>query len=136
MLLVALITVEAGKLDDFRKYEHAAAQIMARYNGVIERAIGLPGVVDLPKVSVNKPKRGGILGVIEEVGSEIDKAADELLHATKGPGYRELHILRFPDEAAYDAYRVDADLVALAPERAKCVSAIEVWRAEEGPHYR
>jgi hypothetical protein len=135
VLLVALITIAPGKLDEFRKYEHAAANIMARYNGVIERAIGLPGVVELPRAHVPKPKRGGIMGVLEEVGSEIDKAADELLHSTKGPGYRELHILRFPDEAAYDAYRVDAELVALSPQRAACVAAAEIWRAEEGPRY-
>lgn len=131
-----MITVVPGKLDEFRKYEHAAAAIMARYNAVIERAIGLPGVIDLPKATVPKPKRGGIIGVIEEVGSEIDGAVEELLHSTKGPGYRELHILRFPDEAAYDAYRVDPELVALATQRAQCIAATEIWRAEEGPRYQ
>ena len=73
--------------------------------------------------------------MIEEVGSEIDRGVEELLHAS-GPGYRELHIVRFPDEAAYDAYRADPELVALASERAKCISATDIWRAEEGPYYR
>ncbi|MGE0396082.1 MAG: hypothetical protein AB7T06_05075 [Kofleriaceae bacterium] len=134
MLLVALISVEAGKLDEFHKYEHAAAQIMARYNGVIERAIALPGVVTLPKATAPAPKRGGIMGAIEGVASEIDRSVEKLLHPDE-QGYRELHILRFPDEAAYDAYRADPEIIALAPERAKCVSKTELWRAAEGPRY-
>lgn len=135
MLLVALITVEPGKLEEFRKYEHAAAQIMARYNGVIERAIALPGAVTLPKASVPKPKRGGIMGALEDVAGEIDRGVEKLLHPSDKPGYRELHILRFPDEAAFDAYRADSELVALASERAKFIVATEIWRAEEGPRY-
>ncbi len=134
MLLVAVITVEAGKLDEFRKYEHAVAQIMARYNGVIERAIGLPGAVTLPKASTPKQKRGGIMGAIEDVASEIDRGIEKVL-SKDGPGYRELHILRFPDEAAYDAYSADTELAALATERAKVITSTEIWRAEEGPRY-
>lgn len=135
MLLVAVITIEPGKLEEFRKYEQAAATIMARYNGVIERAIGLPGPVTLPKASTPAPKRGGIMGAIDEVATQIDRGIEKVLHPNDNPGYRELHILRFPDEAAFDAYSADTELVALASERAKYVVSTEIWRAEEGPRY-
>lgn len=127
-----MITVAPGKLDEFRRYEHAAAQIMARYNGVIERAIGLPAPVAEPKPAP-PVKRGGIMGAIEEVASELESGVEKLFHTE--PGYRELHILRFPDEAAYDAYRADPEITALASERAKCVQGTQIWRAEEGPRY-
>lgn len=39
MLLVAILTVARAQLDAFRAYEHAAAKIMARHGGAIERAL-------------------------------------------------------------------------------------------------
>ena len=39
MILVAVFTVRRELLADFRAYEHAAAAIMVRYGGVIERTI-------------------------------------------------------------------------------------------------
>lgn len=39
MLLVAILTVPRAQLDAFRAYEHAAAKIMARHHGAIERAL-------------------------------------------------------------------------------------------------
>ena len=44
MLLVAILTVRRARLDDFRRFETAAAQIMARHGGRIERAV----VLDAP----------------------------------------------------------------------------------------
>ncbi|MDX2088536.1 MAG: hypothetical protein SFX73_11840 [Kofleriaceae bacterium] len=41
MLLVAIMTVPRAQLDAFRAYEHAAAKIMARHRGAIERALVL-----------------------------------------------------------------------------------------------
>jgi uncharacterized protein (DUF1330 family) len=41
VLLVAVLTVRRARLDDFRRYEHAAAAIMARHGGAIERALVL-----------------------------------------------------------------------------------------------
>jgi uncharacterized protein (DUF1330 family) len=39
--LVALLTIRS--LDEFRRFEHAAAAIMARHGGAIERALVLEG---------------------------------------------------------------------------------------------
>jgi len=40
-LFVAILTVPRAELAAFRAYEHAAAQIMARHHGAIERALVL-----------------------------------------------------------------------------------------------
>ncbi len=96
MLVVAVLTVRDAEREAFRRYEHAAARIMARHGGAIERALVLAG----------------------EPGT-----------------FRELHVVRFPDAAAFEAYRADAELLALASERARCVVATEVWPADDGPAY-
>jgi hypothetical protein len=94
--LVALLTIERNLLDDFRAYEHRAAQIMRAHGGRLERALVL------------------------------DDGAATL---------RELHIVRFPSAAAFDAYRADPALVALRPDRERCVVSTEIWPASDGPAY-
>jgi len=42
MTLVAILTVRAAKLEDFRTYEYGAAKIMADYGGVIQRTVITP----------------------------------------------------------------------------------------------
>jgi len=101
VLLVAILTVRRARLDDFRRFETAAAQIMARHGGRIERAV----VLDAP------PTPG-----------EPD-------------ALRELHLVRFPDDAALAAYRSDPDLAALAALREAAVISTEIWPATDGPTY-
>jgi hypothetical protein len=48
---------------------------------------------------------------------------------------RELHVLRFPDEPAFAAYRDDPALAALDPPRASVVLATEIAVGEDGPSY-
>lgn len=141
MLLVAVLTVEHAKLDEYRQYERAAAQIMARYGGQIERVLVMSGVEGAPTAAAPPPppkeKRGGIMGALEKVASEIDRGVEKVLHPSDPPPgtFRELHILSFPDEATYDAYRFDGELAQLAGTRARCVMKTEIWRAEDGPRY-
>jgi uncharacterized protein (DUF1330 family) len=52
-----------------------------------------------------------------------------------GAAFREIHLLEFPDRAAFDAYRGDPALVALAPLRARAVVATELVLGEPGPAY-
>ena len=141
MLLVAILTIDAAKLDHYRAYERRAAQIMARYGGRIERVLVMTG----PEGAVARaipppsppPKRGGILGAIEEVAHEIDREVENVLHPNDPPagGLRELHVVSFPDDAAYEAYRFDSELAQLATERERYVRKTEIWRADEGPTY-
>jgi hypothetical protein len=45
------------------------------------------------------------------------------------------HVVTFPDEAAYHAYRADARLAALAHLRTASVVHTEVLAGEDGPRY-
>ena len=49
--------------------------------------------------------------------------------------FRELHLVRFPDEAALRAYRTDPELTALAALRESAISATEIWTGIDGPTY-
>ena len=100
MLIVAVLTVRRARADEFRRFEDAAARIMARHGGAIERAI----VLD------------------PRTGDDPD-------------AFRELHIVRFPDEAAFAAYRREPDLAALQPLRAAAVISTELWTGSDGPSY-
>lgn len=48
------------------------------------------------------------------------------------PLVRELHVVRFPDRPAFDAYRTDAELRSLGAlrERAIASTAIKIWPGE------
>lgn len=48
---------------------------------------------------------------------------------------RELHVVRFPDDAAFDAYRADRELADHAADRARAVFSTEIWPATELPPY-
>jgi uncharacterized protein (DUF1330 family) len=48
-----------------------------------------------------------------------------------GAPERELHVLRFPDAAAFAAYRADPELAALASLRAQAISATEIAIGED-----
>ncbi|MCB9564073.1 MAG: DUF1330 domain-containing protein [Kofleriaceae bacterium] len=51
--------------------------------------------------------------------------------------FREVHVVTFPDAAAFAAYRADPDpaLAALAPRRAAAVIATELLVGADGPDY-
>ena len=49
--------------------------------------------------------------------------------------HRELHVLRFPDAAAFAAFRADPALAARQADRAAAVIATEVWTGVDGPAY-
>ena len=48
-----------------------------------------------------------------------------------GEPLRELHVVRFPDEAAFHAYAADPELVAMRPLRDQAIAATELWPARE-----
>ena len=52
-----------------------------------------------------------------------------------GDTLREVHVVDFPSAAAWDAYRADPALAALAADRAAAVVATEVLFGEPGPDY-
>jgi uncharacterized protein (DUF1330 family) len=96
VLLIVLITIRRDELAIFRNYEHAAAGVMARHGGRIERAY-----------------------VLEDDGAYV----------------RELHVVRFPDDTAFEAYRRDPALTARSADRTRAVISTEIWPAQDGPRY-
>lgn len=100
MLVVAILTVRRDRADELLRFETAAAKIMARHGGAIERAVVLDA-------------------------TPADDAGT----------FRELHLVRFRDEAALRAYRADPELAALAPLRDAAIAATQLWTGVDGPRY-
>ena len=48
---------------------------------------------------------------------------------------REVHLIRFPDRNAFDRYRADPDLAALAAMRLASIAHTELLFGREGPDY-
>ena len=69
--------------------------------------------------------------IMATYGGAIERA----LVLDDGDPVRELHIVRFPDDAAFEAYRRDPALADLAGLRARAVIATTIRRATEGPRY-
>jgi uncharacterized protein (DUF1330 family) len=99
MTLVAILTMRRQAEALFRDYETAAAAIMARHGGAIERV-----------VSVSAP-------------------ADDST-------FVEIHLVTFPDAAAFEAYRNDPDLAALGEQRSRAIVATELFNGDDHPPYR
>jgi len=59
-------------------------------------------------------------------GGGIDHA-----YELSGEPLRELHVVRFPDAAAFHAYAADPELVAMQPLRDQAIAATEMWPARE-----
>jgi len=49
--------------------------------------------------------------------------------------HREVHLVRFPDEAAFAAYRGDPELLAASPLREQSVIATSILVGTDGPDY-
>ena len=98
VLLVSLFP-HPGQGAGLRQFEAAAARIMARYGGRIERVLhptdAIPSA-DLPY---------------------------------------EVHVVSFPDDASFAAYRADTDLAALAPLRQASIARTAIIFATEGEPY-
>jgi uncharacterized protein (DUF1330 family) len=65
-------------------------------------------------------------------GAAIDRV---IALAPEGEHHREIHVVSFPSPAAWDAYRADPALAALAAERAAAIVATEVWLGTDAPSY-
>ena len=74
--------------------------------------------------------------IMRRHGGRIEHAIRPLRDASPGadPPF-EVHVLRFPDRAAFDAYRSDPDLLSLAPERSAAIARTSVLIGDDGPSY-
>jgi uncharacterized protein (DUF1330 family) len=98
LTLVVALYVHPGRAAQFEQFESAAATILKRHGGTIERRIAI--APDTP----------------EEVPHEV-------------------HVVSFPDAAAFERYRADADLQALADLRERAIRKTVVWRGADLPPF-
>lgn len=98
LTLIVTLTVARTELDGFRRYEHAAAAILRKYGGAIERVIE---------------------GRAEPHASELT----------------EVHLVSFPNEAAFDAYRGDPELGALSALRERSILRTQILFGADRPPY-
>lgn len=72
--------------------------------------------------------------VMRGYGGRIERTV--VVTPDPAPGrVREIHVVTFPDEAAYRAYREDARLAQVAHLRETSVLATDVHVGEDGPSY-
>lgn len=69
-------------------------------------------------------KHGGAIERVVEIPAEKD-----------GDPHREVHIVTFPDEGAYEAYRVDPDMANFRAMREASVIKSDLLSGHEGPDY-
>ena len=67
-------------------------------------------------------------------GGELERAIEVPSEADDGT-LREVHIVSFPDETAYQAYLVDPDLAPWRSLRDASVISTQVLKGSEGPDY-
>ena len=92
--------IHEGAEAEFEAYERKVAHIMARYGGVIERAIRISRTSD------------------DESGEPF-----------------EVHVLKFPGQDRYDAYRDDAERRSLGDERARLIAKTDTLVGTPRPAY-
>jgi antibiotic biosynthesis monooxygenase (ABM) superfamily enzyme len=97
--ILVRLWVRKGLETEFAAYENKVARIMARYGGVIERAMRPSGQPD---------------------------GSDEPF---------EVHLLKFPGRALYDAFLEDPERRSLSGERAGVISKSDVLVGAPGPAY-
>jgi uncharacterized protein (DUF1330 family) len=90
LTLVVLLWVRPGHEEDFERFETAAADIMGRHGGRIERRLPL------------------------EPGDDPERP-------------NEVHIVTFPDPAAFERYRADPELARLQELRERAIRRTTVW---------
>jgi uncharacterized protein (DUF1330 family) len=99
LILFARLFIHPGREREFREFETAAARIMGRYGGRIERVI--------------RP----------------------LSASPEGPQPHEIHLVSFPSQEHFEAYRADAELAGLAPLRQVAIARTELVIGIEGEGY-
>ena len=65
-------------------------------------------------------------------GAAIDRV---IALAPEGEHHREIHVVSVPSPAAWDTYRADPALAALAGDRAAVIVSTELWIGADAPPY-
>jgi antibiotic biosynthesis monooxygenase (ABM) superfamily enzyme len=99
LYIVVRLWIHKGRETEFEAYESKVARIMARYDGVIERAI--------------------------RVSAASEGSNDPF----------EVHLLKFPSRARYDAYLDDPERRSLSGERSRIIANSDSLIGAPGPAY-
>jgi uncharacterized protein (DUF1330 family) len=98
LTLVVALYVHPDRATEFEQFESAAAAIMRRHGGAIERRIAfVPG------------------------------AAEDTPH--------EVHVVTFPDAAAFARYRADSGFQVLADLRERAIRKTVIWTGADLPPF-
>lgn len=76
----------------------------------------------------------GAAKVMAKHGGRIERTV-VVVPDTSAEVLREIHVVTFPSEAAFSAYRNDGQLAELAPLRDQSVVHTELFFGEDGPSY-
>jgi len=106
LYVLVRLWIRRGLEAEFEAYERKVSRIMARYGGVIERAIRTSAASD-------------------DGSGEADGSGEPF----------EVHVLRFPSQDLYDAYRDDAERRSLSDERAAVITHSDSLVGTPGPTY-
>jgi len=99
LYILVRLWIRTGLETEFEAYEGKVSRIMARYGGVIDRAI-------------------------------------RALRASEGSdGPFEVHLLKFPSRALYDAYLIDPERRSLSSERDGVIINSDTLFGAPGPAY-
>jgi uncharacterized protein (DUF1330 family) len=72
--------------------------------------------------------------ILRKHGGELERVL--VMRTVESEPYREVHVMSFPSEDAYEAYRVSPELAAFLPMRERSVVKTELCKVEEGSRYR
>jgi len=67
------------------------------------------------------------VAIMNTHGGRIDSAFRPNVAALQAPTVDEVHVLKFPDHAAFDRYRSDENLLALSALRQKAITQSTVY---------
>ena len=71
--------------------------------------------------------------ILRAHGGAIERA---LVFAAEDPQHlKEVHVVSFPNAQAFESYRADTELAALAPLRERVIAATDIWVGRNGPVY-
>lgn len=68
-------------------------------------------------------------------GGRIERVIRPLSASQEGPLPHEIHLVSFPSQEHFDAYRADAELAGLAPLRQAAIARTELVIGAEGESY-
>ncbi len=135
LLLVATLTIRRDALDSFREFEHEAARIMAKHGGKLEKAIIVRAAQRPPPSGRGGPPRSRRSSPGTRDGEPESPPAPASLPGEANEHHKEIHIVSFPSDDAYEAYRVSPELAAFMHLREVSVVKTELVMGDLGPAY-